>query len=228
MLGFNPEEIALIRRLDTPVKIQNFLNKIPRNLEIGGETYLSPRRVLREWRAHCLEGALLAAAIFWYHGERPLVLDLRSSRRDFDHVVALFQHDGLWGAISKTNHTMLRWRDPVYKSIRELAMSYFHEYTLENGRKTLRNFSKKPIDLSRLGDKWVTDEKDLRYMIRILNRAPHENLISPAMARRLRCTDPIEIEGGKLVEWVNVNGEIKLNPILTAYTKHYYHKKNRA
>lgn len=222
MFGLNREEISVIRRLDTPIKIQNFINQIPRNFESTGETYLSPRRVLREWRAHCFEGALLAAAAFWFHGERPLILDLRSSRRDLDHVVALFQRRGLWGAISKTNYAVLRYREPIYRNVRELALSFFHEYVYpDDGSKTLRAFSQEPFDLSRYGDKWVTEEKNLRYMIKDIDNTPHEDIISKAMIRQLRRAEPIEIEMGKLVEWLDEDGKVSLNPILAPYVRHY-------
>lgn len=220
--------MAVFRRLNTPAKIQNFINQIPRNFESAGETYLSPRRVLREWRAHCFEGALLAAAAFWWHGERPLILDLRSSRRDLDHVVALFQRNGLWGAISKTNYAVLRYREPIYRNTRELALSFFHEYVYpDDGAKTLRAFSKEPFDLSRYGDKWVTEEKNLRYMIKDIDDAEHEDIIPKEMIRQLRRAEPIEIEMGKLIEWLNEDAGVRLNPILASYPKHYWHKKNR-
>ncbi|MDP3731184.1 MAG: hypothetical protein Q8R34_01670, partial [bacterium] len=119
------EEIKLFKKLNSPRKLQDFINAIPANFEKRGETLMSPRRVLRENKAHCLEGAFLVAAVLWFHGEKPLLLDLKTTDCDFDHVVALFRKGGCWGAISKTNHAVLRYREPVYASPRELAMSYF-------------------------------------------------------------------------------------------------------
>ena len=127
-----------------PEKIQRFLYGLRQNFELKGETCNSVRTVLKERRAHCIEGAMLAAAALWVHGEPPLLLDMRAVR-DFDHVVALFRRRGHWGAISKTNGIGLRWRDPVYGSLRELAMSYFHEYTNRRDHKTLREYSV-PLD----------------------------------------------------------------------------------
>ena len=127
MLGLTRAEFAVLRRLRTPEKIQLFLYGLKQNFERDGETCHSVRVVLRDRRAHCIEGALLAACALWIHGEPPLLLDLQAVR-DFDHVVALFRRNGRWGAISKTNGIGLRWRDPVYRSLRELAMSYLHEY----------------------------------------------------------------------------------------------------
>src|SRR5512142_217167 len=145
---FTTEERRAFRRLDSPRKVQDFLDAVPMNFCEDGDTCMSPRRVLRENRAHCLEGAMFAAAAFRTHGRPPLVLDLEATDDDHDHVVALFRERGRWGAVSKTNHAVLRYREPVYRSVRELALSYFHEYFLDDGRKTLRRYSD-PVDLSR-------------------------------------------------------------------------------
>src|SRR5512132_4274323 len=118
-------EFEVFKKLDTPAKIQDFLDSFPQNLEWDGETCHSPLYVLRHRKAHCMEGAMLAAAILWYHGEKPLVMDLKTTKRDVDHIVAPFKAGGRWGALSKVNTATLRYRDPVYRSIRELAMSYF-------------------------------------------------------------------------------------------------------
>src|ERR1700681_2882389 len=120
-------ERATFARLTSPQKIQDFIDLLPINFEETGRTVFSPRRVLRERRAHCLEASLFAAACFAYHDRAALLVDLQTVHTDYDHVIAVFRQDRLWGAISKTNRAMLRWRDPVYRTIRELAMSYFHE-----------------------------------------------------------------------------------------------------
>ncbi|TAN54208.1 MAG: hypothetical protein EPN19_07255, partial [Betaproteobacteria bacterium] len=149
LLGFTRAEFAILRRLDTPAKIQRFLNGLKQNFEPDGDTCYSVRTVLKQRRAHCIEGATLAACALWIHGEPPLLMDLQAVR-DFDHVVAVFRRRGRWGAISKTNGLALRWRDPVYRSLRELAMSYFHEYYNKRHEKTLRTYSR-PFDLRRAG-----------------------------------------------------------------------------
>jgi hypothetical protein len=113
MLGLSRAEVAVLRRLRTPEKIQAFLYGLKQNFERRGETCNSVRTVLKERSAHCIEGAMLAACALWIHGEPPLLLDLQAVH-DFDHVVALFRRNGCWGAISKTNGIGLRWRDPVY------------------------------------------------------------------------------------------------------------------
>src|SRR6185295_3901344 len=157
-LGLTQAEFALLRRLDTPRKIQDFVYRLKQNFELGGETCLTVREVLRTRRAHCIEGAMLAACAFWVHGEPPLLLDMRAVR-DFDHVVALYRRQGNWGAISKTNGIFLRSRDPVYRDLRELAMSYFHEYTNRASHKTLREYSL-PYDLRRVDPRiWASGEK---------------------------------------------------------------------
>src|SRR5688572_29791476 len=158
-LGLQASEYALLRRLDTPQKIQAYLHDLRQNFETEGETCRPVREVLKSGRAHCIEGAMLAAAALWVHGEPPLVLDMRAER-DYDHVVALFRRNGLWGALSKTNGIGLRGRDPVYRSLRELAMSYFHEYTNRRDHKTLREYCI-PYDLRRLDPAiWVSGTKN--------------------------------------------------------------------
>ena len=138
---YNETEIKLFKKLNSPQKIQDYLNSLKFNFERRGETCFSPRFVIKNKTAHCMEGAMLAAAVLEFYGEPPLVLDLRSIKGDFDHVITVFKKYGCFGAISKTNHGILRYREPIYKTIRELALSYFHEYFLKNGKKTLREYS---------------------------------------------------------------------------------------
>ena len=128
MFGFNKKEVRVFRKLNSPKKIQDFLNKIPINFEEKGDTFISPRKILETNKCHCIEGALFAALALRFHGYKPLVVDLTSSNDDYDHVIAVFKKHGKWGAISKTNHGVLRYREPVYSNIRELVMSFFHEY----------------------------------------------------------------------------------------------------
>ena len=202
MLPLTPSELSIFKPLTTPIKIQNFLDTFPVNWEKRGETYMSPRRGLREGKMHCFEGALFAALALWIHGEKPLLFDLKSNSEDTDHVVALYKKHGRWGAISKTNHASLRFRDPIYKTIRELAVSYFHEYFVNKiGKKTLRSFSKKPFNLAALGTKWITDEEDLQYIVDAIDDAPHELIFPPKNARYIRHADKMERRAGMLMEW---------------------------
>lgn len=200
-LGFDQKELSILKPLRNPQKIQDFLETIPINFERSGETCRSPRRVLRDNTAHCLEGAMLAAAALWVHGEPPLLMDLNTTKDDENHVVALFRRNGYWGALSKTNHAVLRYREPIYKTLRELALSYFHEYFLNDGRKTLRSFSK-PLDLrSKKYRGWTTAEADLWNISKDLDYVEHENIVPTSYIRSLRRADLIEIKAGKIVEW---------------------------
>ena len=201
MFNLTQQESSLLQQLNSPRKIQDFINKIPINFEPEGDTCLSPRQVLQQNRAHCIEGALLAALILRIHGHPSLVVDLTAAKKDFDHVIAVFQQHGHWGAISKTNHAVLRYREPVYKTIRELAMSFFHEYFTDEGKKTLRSYSD-PVDLSQFDHKgWVTAEKNLWYINDHLAKVQHYTIVSRAQIATLRKADPIEIKIGKVVEW---------------------------
>lgn len=195
------KELTLLRSLSTPAKIQDFLETLAINFEQRGETLMSPRRVLHERKAHCFEGALLAAAALHLQGQKPLIMDLMATDGDDHHVIALFKQGGLWGSISKTNHAVLRYREPIYRTVRELAASFFHEYFKDNGAKTLRSYSR-PLNLNRFDRKaWMTAPEDLWYIDRALDHQRHYSLISPAAAKSLRLADGIEIAAGKLTEW---------------------------
>ena len=200
MLAFTKKEKALMQKLNTPAKVQDFLNELRFNFEKNGDTLKSPIMVLREKNANCFEGALLGAYILSCHGHKPLILHLKTTREDFDHVVALFQRQGCWGAISKTNHAVLRYREPIYKNIHELAMSYFHEYFLDNGRKTLRKYSAL-LDLNDFEKGWETSEKHLWPIDKKLDTIKHYNILPRGTLSKLRKADQIEIQAGKVVEW---------------------------
>lgn len=201
MFGLSASELSTIKKLSTPIKIQDFLDAIPLNWEKKGETYMSPRRALRANKMHCLEGALVAALALWIYGKKPLLLDLKAHGDD-DHVVALYRQNGYWGAISKTNHASLRFRDPIYKTIRELALSYFHEYFSDvTGKKVLRWYSSRPFNLERLGTEWITAEEDLFYIAEAIDDAPHTAIVPQKNLRYLRKADSMERRAGKLREW---------------------------
>lgn len=194
-------ERALFARLDTPHKIQDFLDRLPANFEPDGDTVMSPRRLLKERVAHCAEAAVFAAAVLMFHGKRAWLLDLRSLPRDQDHIVTLFKERGLWGALSKTNHAILRWRDPIYRSPRELAMSYAHEYCLPGGKKSLLEFSR-PFSLTRYPPKrWLVAEDDLDWLMEALDDSPHVPVAPPRALRQRRRTDKIELRAQEVVEW---------------------------
>lgn len=201
MFDLTKEELKILRKLNTPIKIQDFLDSIPVNFEKNGDTQMSPRRVLREHKAHCIEGALLAAVALWIAGKEPLLLDLKAMPDDDDHVVALYKINGLWGAISKTNHATVRFRDPIYRTVRELSLSYFHEYFLDkNGQKVLHSYSK-PFNLKRLGTDWITAEDDLWDLAYDLDTSPHYRLYPAKNKKYIRKADAMERKAGKLLEW---------------------------
>jgi hypothetical protein len=199
--GLYQEELDVLRSLSTPIKIQEYLDTLAINHEKKGETCMSTRRVLREQKAHCIEGAFLAATALWLRGESPLLLDLKTIRGDDDHVVALYRRAGRWGAISKTNHAPLRFRDPIYKSVRELSASYFHEYFLDStGQKTLRSHSN-AFSLRSFGTSWITSEEDLWDIAAELDSAPHFSLFPKGAEQYIRSADSMERKAGLSTEW---------------------------
>ncbi len=197
----SPAERRLFARLDTPNKIQDFLDKTPANFEVDGDTVRSPRMMLKARMAHCAEAALFAAAALVFHGRQAWLMDLRALPRDQDHVVTLFRERGLWGAISKTNHAILRWRDPIYRSARELAMSYAHEYCLPGGKKSLMEFSR-PFSLTRYAPaRWVIAESALHGLMDALDDSPHLPLAPLQAMRARRRSAKIELRAQDVVEW---------------------------
>ena len=183
------KELATFRRrLDTPPRIQRFLDDIPYNTEADGETFRTPRRVLRDGTANCIEGAVLAAAALRVRGEPPLIMDL-TAVHDEDHVIAVFRRRGLWGAIGTSKFIGLRYREPVYRTLRELAMSYFEQYFNLGGERTLRGYGR-PVNLARFDRlHWMTSEVDLWPIAQHLERIPHVPLVSSAVGRRLTRLD---------------------------------------
>jgi hypothetical protein len=199
-LGLTPAEFAVLQRLDSPQKIQAFLFSLGQNFEVDGDTCRTVRGVLETRRAHCIEGAMVAACAFWVHGEPPLLLDMRAVR-DFDHVVALFRRHGRWGALSKTNGIGLRSRDPVYGSLRELAMSYFHEYANRRDHKTLREYSI-PFDLRRIDPAvWVSGTRNAWSVCEALDELRHFKLLDGRHLRAVTRRDPFEREAGNLLQY---------------------------
>ena len=194
-------ELKILKKLNSPTKIQDFLDSIPINFEPGGDTCYSPMTVLKKKKCHCIEAAVLAALALRVAGQPPLVLDLTANQNDYDHVVTLFKKYGKWGAISKTNHLALRYREPIYQSIRELVMSYFHEYTLDDGSKTLRSYTL-PVNLSRFDRMgWMTAEEDVWFVPNTLDSLRHLPILTRSQIAGLRKADPIERKIGKILEW---------------------------
>jgi hypothetical protein len=182
------ERAAYRGRLSSPVKIQAFLDAIAYNTEADGETFRSPRRVISDRTANCIEGAVLAAAALRVQGEPPLIMDL-TAVHDEDHVIAVFRRQDLWGAIGTSKFSGLRYREPVYRTLRELAMSYFEHYFNLAGERTLRGHGR-PVNLARFDRlHWMTSPDDLWPIAEHLEKIPHVSLIPPALGRRLSPVD---------------------------------------
>src|SRR5438128_10970243 len=185
--GFTRRELRTLRALRTPLGVQRALDAMPYHL---ADTAWSPRRILRTRTAHCLEGAIFAAAALRVLGFPPLLLDLEAVQ-DTDHVLAVFRLRGHWGALAKSNFSGLRFREPVYRSVRELVMSYFEGYVNLRGDRTLRAYSL-PVDLARFDRRrpgWMTTEGDLWCVAEHLVGIPHRRLLTPAMIGALRRID---------------------------------------
>ena len=190
--GLSPADLRTLRSLKTPAKIQKFIDALTYQY---ADTALSPRRVLRERKGHCLEGALLAAAALSVNGHPPLLMDLEAVRDD-DHVVALYRERGLWGGIAKSNFAGLRFRAPIYRTLRELALSYFEHYYNLRGERTLRGYAG-PVNLERLDSRhWMSAEDDVWCVPEMLIQARHYALFPDPVARTLPRLDRRSFEAG--------------------------------
>jgi hypothetical protein len=190
----SPAEKKIFSKINSPKRVQDYLEALPHNFsKNAGETCRPVREILKNPKAYCFEGALLGAALLAYHGRPPLLLDLQTIEDDDDHVVALFKENNLWGAVSKTNNPVLRWRDPVYRTVRELAMSYFHEYFLyKDGRKTMRAYSK-PFDLTKYAPEvWVTGKESVAFIAEELDASPHYPVAPSKVIKNLRPATTLE------------------------------------
>jgi hypothetical protein len=189
---FSPEDLRTLRALNTSAKIQKFIDGIEYQY---ADTAWSPLRVLRERKGHCMEGALLAAAALRVNGRPPLLMDLEAVHDD-DHVVAVYRDHGLWGGIAKSNFAGLRFRAPIYRTLRELALSYFEHYYNLRGERTLRAYSL-PVNLKRLdAQHWMTSEEDVWCVPELLIAAKHYPLFPHRVARALPRLDRRSFEAG--------------------------------
>ena len=186
MFGLSRREAAFLKRLQPPWRIQEFLDAC--DYDVKGSGCRSPRRVLRERRVQCMDGALFAAAALRVQGYPPLIVDLEAVQDD-DHVLAVFRRRGLWGAVARSNYSGLRYREPLHATIRGLVLSYFEWYHNLRREKTLRRFSR-PVDLSRFDARgWMTAEDDLWDIPRYLVGVRHERVMPPAAVRALGTVD---------------------------------------
>ena len=190
--GLTPANVRTLRALKTPKLIQQFIDGLTYQY---ADTAGSPQRTLRERKGHCLEGALVAAAALRLHGHPPLLMDLEGVRDD-DHVLAIYRERGLWGSIAKSNFAGLRSRKPVYRTLRELAMSYFEHYYNLRGEHTLRAYSR-PVNLARLdGKHWMTSEEDVWCVPELLIAARHFPIAPDKVMRALPRLDRRSFEAG--------------------------------
>jgi len=188
--GFSNSELRKLRALKTPAGVQRFLDELPYNL---GYTGRSPKKVLHERTASCLEGGIFAAAALRVLGYPPLIFDLEADQ-DTDHVVAIFKVRGHWGAVAKSNFAGCRYREPVYRTLRELAMSYFNIYFNLRFQRTLRRYSR-PVNLARFDRlNWMTSDKPVWFIAEHLCEIPHVRLLTPAMERNLTRLDPRSVK----------------------------------
>jgi len=186
-------ERGMISGLTSPARIQAFLDDIAYSTD---DFYRCPLRVLRERTAHCFDGAVFAAAALRRLGHPPLILDLLSNGRDDEHLLALFKVDGHWGAVAKSNFVGLRFREPVYRSLRELAMSYFEQYYNIEREKTLRGYTG-PLNLNRFDRfDWMTKDEPLDLIARRTDEIRRINLLPPALADRLSPVDERSYQAG--------------------------------
>jgi hypothetical protein len=193
-MNWTKDEIRFLKAMSDPDKIQNFLDSIDYNPNYECR---SPRWVIRKKSAHCFEGALFAAAALQYIGYCPLIVDMKSFNDD-DHVIAVFMNDGHWGAVAKSNFTTLRFREPVYRSLRELVMSYFDFYFNIAGDKSLRSYSR-PLDLTVYNSQqWTTTDNDLEYIGDKLEKIRHYPVINEKMINNLKKASDTMLKAGML------------------------------
>jgi hypothetical protein len=191
---WSEEEIRFLMEFTDPWDIQVYLDKIDYN---PGYECRSPRWTIRKKSAHCFEGALLAAAILDFMGHKPLIVDMKAYNDD-DHVIAVFREEGFWGAVAKSNFTSLRYREPVYRSLHELIMSYFDFFFNTNGEKSLRSYSR-PFNLTAFNNRnWATTDEDLEYIGDRIESIHHYPVISEKMASRLKIASDSMIKAGLL------------------------------
>jgi hypothetical protein len=192
--AFTPAELRKLRSLKDPYGIQRLLEDMPYHV---ADTAWSPRRVLRENTSHCFEGALFAAAALRTNGYPALILDLEADH-DTDHVIAVYRINGHWGAVAKSNYTGCRYREPVYRSLRELALSYFEVYFNLRRERTLRTFSR-PVNMARFDARgWMTADEDLWYVAEYLFTIRHHPLLTRRMIKHLHRLDDRSFRAGCL------------------------------
>jgi hypothetical protein len=193
-MNWSKDEIIFLKTLNNPDKIQGFLDSISYNPNYECR---SPRWVIKKRSAHCFEGALFAASVMQFIGYKPLIVDMKAYNDD-DHVIAVFKENGHWGAIAKSNFTSLRFREPVYRSLRELIMSYFDFFFNTAGDKSLRSYSL-PLDLTVYNARnWTTTDEDLEYIGDKLENLHHYPVVDKLMIKNLSKASDLMLKAGML------------------------------
>lgn len=193
-IKWNTEEKEFLKTFSDPWDIQVFLDSIDYNPDYECR---SPRGVIRKRSAHCFEGALFAAAVLDHIGYKPTIVDMKAYNDD-DHVIAVFREDGYWGAVAKSNFTSLRFREPVYRSLRELIMSYFDFFFNIYGDKSLRSYSL-PFDLTSFNKRnWATTDEDLEYIGNKIEALHHFPIVTEKMIKKLRIASESMLRAGML------------------------------
>jgi len=194
-MNLTKTELQVFIKLKTPFKIQEFLDAIPYSDE---QRYRCPRSVLQDNKAHCYDGAVFAAAALRMIGYPPLLINMLSNERDDDHILAVFRRKDRWGAVAKSNFSGLRFREPVYRGLRELIMSYFEFYYNIAGQKTLIGYTA-PLNLNRF-DKlgWLVNDKAMDAIGLELDNHRKYTIITAAMARQLSTVDKRSYDAGLL------------------------------
>ena len=191
-MDWTKEEVKILKTLNNPDKIQGFLDSIDYNPVYECR---SPRYVMKKRSAHCFEGALFAAAVMHFNGTTPLIVDMKAFNDD-DHVIAVFKMNGHWGAVAKSNFTSLRFREPVYRSIRELIMSYFDFFFNTAGDKSLRSYSL-PLNLRKYDSiNWATTEDDLEFIGDKLESMKHYPIVNSTMIKQLSKASDTMLKAG--------------------------------
>ena len=191
--SFAASDMTVMRRLNSPLKVQEFLWQLPYSAD---ECYRSPRSVIRDRTAHCFDGALFAAAALRRIGFPPLLVDMLPNDRDDDHVIAIFRVRGYWGAVAKSNFAGLTYREPIHRSLREVVLSYFEQFFNVAGEKTLRAYTA-PVNLERFDDiHWMGDDSQLDQVADGLDRARKVKLLTRSMIRRLARVDDRSLRAG--------------------------------
>lgn len=192
---WNAKESALLSRLDSPLKIQQYLDAMPYSADAF---YRCPRRVIADRRAHCVDGALFAAAALRAHGHKPLICWINAENDD-GHLLALFRVGQLWGSVAKSNFVGIRYREPVYRSLRELVMSYFNDYFNADGFRSMRSYTR-PLNLSRFDTlNWMTTQEGVPPIIDdALDRLPTSSIAPTEVIRKLTPVDQRTLKAGLL------------------------------